>query len=145
MSKYQIKLPTEKGITMLEAVMAIAVLIIGILSLVEIFPLSLKIGKNAEQSTIATNLAQAKIEEIFYLDYDNIPIGTIESRIKMSDNPENPFYQYERETVAEYVDGNLNNSISETGLKKITTTVFWNSPILSTEKEVELNILISEK
>lgn len=133
------------GFTLIEVIVAITVLAVGILSLTEIFPFALKISRSAEQQTVAVNLAQAKIEEMFYLDYENISTGTIEARQRMSDEPANPFYYYERETLAEHVDGDLNTSVTETGMKKITTTVYWDSPFFVNEKNTELSIIISEK
>lgn len=135
----------QQGLTMLEAAITIAVLLIGILTIVQVFPLSFKLGKTAEQSTVAVNLAQAKIEELFYLDYDNIGVGTIETKHQLSDNPDNPFHYYQRQTVVEYVDQNLNYSAIETELKKITVTVYWYHPILKYENSQEAIILISKK
>jgi len=118
---------------------------IGILALVNLFPLAFKVNTLAKQSTVATNLAQAKIEEMFYLDYDNISIGTIEAKQRMSTDSDNPFYYYQRETIVEYVDGNLNTSATETGIKKITVNCYWDNALLLTEKNIQLAILISEK
>ncbi|MBI5765667.1 prepilin-type N-terminal cleavage/methylation domain-containing protein [Candidatus Falkowbacteria bacterium] len=133
------------GFTLLEVMIAITILIIGILAVARIFPLALKVAKSAEQATIAINLAQAKIEEIFYLDYDNIPIGAIEAKHRLADDMQNPFYYYQRQTVAEYVDSDLNYSATETGLKKITVTAYWRSSVLALEKSRDLIILISKK
>lgn len=135
----------QQGISLLEAIIAIVILLFGILMMIKIFPLSLKVSQAAEQATIATNLAQAKMEEIFYLDYDNITIGTIETRHRLSTDPDNPFYYFERETISEYVDDNLIYSASETELIKITTTVFYNSPILSLNKNIQLISVIGQK
>jgi len=135
----------QLGFTLIEVLVAMTVLSVGILSLVRVFPFALQISKFAAQKTVAVNLAQAKIEEMFYLDYDNITVGTVETRHRLSADVENPFYKFERETSAEHIDSNLNTSVSETGLKKITTTIYWNSPIFSAEKNSEIVIVIGEK
>lgn len=135
----------NEGISMIEALMAIAVISIGILSVVSLFPLSLKVSRNAEQETIAANLMQAKIEEMFSIGYDNITIGTIEAKHRLSTDPANPFYLYQRQTVSEYVDANLNHSNSATGIKKITVTAYWISPRVNVEKNNSFIILISQK
>ena len=140
-----LKSNNQQGLTMLEAAITIAVLLIGILTIVQVFPLSFKLGKTAEQSTVAINLAQAKIEELFYLDYDNIGVGTIETKHQLSDNTDNPFHYYQRQTTVEYVDQNLSYSASETELKKITVMVYWYHPILKYENSQEAIILISKK
>ncbi|MEK7167647.1 MAG: prepilin-type N-terminal cleavage/methylation domain-containing protein [Patescibacteria group bacterium] len=135
----------KKGFTIIEAMIAIAVLTIGILAVVKIFPVALQISKSAEQATVAINLAQAKTEELFSLGYDNIGIGTIEAKTRLSSDPDNPFYPYQRETTAGYVDEDLQNSVSDTGMKKITVTVFWRHPLLLGEKHVDLETLISQQ
>jgi len=125
--------------------MAIAILSIGLLIIIRIFPLTAKMSKTAEQSTIAANLAQAKIEEMFALGYDNITIGTLESKHRLGSTIDNPFYQYQRQTITEYVDGNLNHSATETGLKKISVTVYWTSQTTGLERSLPVNVLISQK
>jgi Tfp pilus assembly protein PilV len=135
----------NKGITIIEAIVTITVLLMGILVLVRLFPIALQIGRSAEQATIATNLAQAKIEEVFSTDYYNISVGTIETRQRMSSDISNPFYWYEREAIVEYVDGNLNTSVVDLGIKKIIVNTYWKSALLSLDKNVQLTLLISEK
>ena len=135
----------NKGISEIEAVLAVAILSIGILSAVTLFPLALKISKNAEEETVAANLAQAKIEEIFSLGYENTPTGTIETRHRLATDPANPFYSYERQTVSQFVDGDLNNSATDLGLKKIVVTIFWHTPHLNISKSLPVSILISQK
>ncbi len=80
----------QSGLSLIEAMLAVAVLMIGVLVTINIFPLALKISRNSEQETIASNLAQAEIENIFSLDYDNIGIGTIEARHRLSASSSNP-------------------------------------------------------
>ncbi|MFA5021033.1 MAG: hypothetical protein WC517_03170 [Patescibacteria group bacterium] len=135
----------QRGVSIVEAMLAVAVLMIGVLAAINIFPAVLKISKNAEQKTIAANLAQAAIEQAFQTDFDNLAIGDIEPKHRLAADSANPFYDYQRETVAVYVDGNLNVSAAATGLKKITATVFWGSSYLGLEKSLPVSILISQK
>ena len=135
----------KRGLSLLEAVIAMAILSIGLLIIIRIFPLTAKMSKTAEQSTIAANLGQAKIEEMFSLGYDNIAIGTLESKHRLGSTADNPFYQYQRQTVTEYVDGDLNYSATETGLKKISVTVYWISQTTGLERNLPVNVLISQK
>jgi len=140
-----LRLAPRRGFTLVEVAIALAVILIAILAMVKIFPMALKVSTTAEQATVAANLGQAKIEEMFYLDYDNITIGTIETKHRLSADPANPFYQYQRQTISEYVDSDLNTSVAETGLKRVTVTTYWNSPIMSAERNQDLIILIAEK
>ncbi len=135
----------NKGITLLEAMITIMVIMIGILSLAKIFPVAYKINKTSEQSTVAANLAQAEIENLYYLSYDNIPLGTVEAKHRLSDITTDQLYNFQREVLTEYVDGNLSTSISDTGLKKISVIIYWYNPSLKIEKSTELISLISKK
>jgi Tfp pilus assembly protein PilV len=135
----------KQGITLIEAVVSIAIILVIVITVAKIFPLALKINNHAEQETIATNLAQAKIEETFSLSYDDIAIGTSEAKHRLASDTNNPFYYFQRQTAAEYVDINMNHSDSDTGLKKIVTTVYWQSPVFKSEKNINLQILISQR
>ncbi len=135
----------KKGITLIETAIAITILLIGIVAAAQIFPLSVKVDKAAEQTTIAADLAQSKIEEIFSQGFENISVGTVEARHRLAVSSTNPFYYYERQTVVDYVDGSLNYSASPTGLKRISTTIYWRNAVTKTEKNTNVKILISQK
>lgn len=133
------------GFTLLETIIAITVISIGLFSIIKIFPLVLKISKSSEQTTVAVNLAQSKLEELFSLGYESIVVGTVETKHRLASDSANPFYYYQRQTVVEYVDNNLSHSASDTGIKKITSSVFWRSPLSLTEKNVDLILLVSQR
>ena len=135
----------NRGITLLEAMITIVVIMIGVLTLANIFPVAFRVGESAQQATLATNLAQAKLEELFSLNYDNIAIGTLEVKSRLSADPNDYLYDYQRETLTEYVDQNLQTSATATDLKKITINVYYQSAALKTEKSVQLTSLISKK
>lgn len=135
----------NKGITLIEAMITILVILIGIFSVAKIFPIAFKIDKSAEQATVAANLAQAEVENLFYLNYDNVLVGTLEAKHRLSEDPNNRLYNYQREVLVEYVDSNLQTSVTETGLKKITVNIYWNSPALNIEKSTQIISLISQK
>ncbi|HLC89637.1 MAG TPA: hypothetical protein VJG65_01615 [Patescibacteria group bacterium] len=132
------------GFTIIEAAIATVILMVGLFAVVQIFPLSLKITGDAQRLTTASNLATAKIEEIIGLGYDNISIGTIETKQRLSSDPADFYYAFQRQTVVEYLDSNFNVSANDLGLKKITVTVFWPSTIGEAEKSTELNSVISD-
>ncbi len=145
MSK-SIKLQSDqRGISLIEAMLAMIVLTVGVLAAVKIFPLSMKISRVAEQETIAANLAQAEIETLFEAGYNQISAGTIEPKHRLAADAANPFYNYQRQTVAYYVDSNLNYSGSATGMIKVSTTVYWISPQGGVEMNLPVAIIISEK
>ena len=139
-----IKLQPKSGFSLIEVMGATAVLAVGMVAVVSIFPLALRANKSAEQASLASAYARAKMEEILISPYDEIVTGTVEPRAKVSADPNDAAYILERETVAGYIDSDLNTTVSDTGLKKITVTVYWLSRFGSA-KTLILNSIISQK
>jgi Tfp pilus assembly protein PilV len=138
----------DNGFTLWEVMVAMTVLIIGILSLARLFPLAMKVSIAAEQMTIAINIAQAKVEEILYLGYENIPCdgNLVETKRSLSTDPTNPFYYYQRQIACQYVNGDdLSPATEDTGIKKVTVTVYWDSLILAKEKSRDVIILVNKQ
>ena len=128
------------GFTFLEVIIAISVLIIGIIAVLQVFPLALNIEKFNQMETQAVFLAQEKIEEKISGTYQNIQITT-----EIEDSLPSPFERFSRETKIVYVDSDLGDAILDLGLKKIEVTVRWQSPLKLREKSVNLITLIAEK
>lgn len=135
------KFLSQKGFSIAEVMVAVMIFSIGILSVVEVFPLYHKMSRLAEKSSTAVFLAQEKIEAIFSLPYSEITVGQYEIRHRIENDGR--FSNYERKTDVSFVDGSYNNSNSDLGLKKITTTVYWNEAGL--EKSEKLTTLISSQ
>ncbi len=132
------------GFTLIEVVVAISILTIAFISLVQSFPFGSSINKSAQQQTVASYLAQSKIEDLYSQGYDNIATGTVEARHRLSSDTDNYLYNYARETEINYVNDSLNTVSSDTGLKKITTRVFYQNSISKNEKSLEVDTLISK-
>lgn len=136
---------TARGFTLIEAAIASFVLLVGILALAKIFPVIARTGKAASEKTIAANLIQSKIEEVFSLGYGNISVGVIEAKHRLGESEADPFYDFQRQTAVEYVDINLNPAGSEHEIKKITVTVYWFNPVLIAEENASASIVITER
>lgn len=134
----------QKGFTLVEAVTAIAILTIGIFSVSQFFPFSLKIIGDSQNTSTATNLALSKIEEIQSTPYDNITLGTFEAKHRLSDSSASYLYIYQRKTEVEYIDNNFITSVNDQGLKKITVTIYWPSPVGGQEKSIVLKSMIAK-
>lgn len=132
------------GFSLIEVMVATAILAVGLVAVISIFPLALRANKSAEQASLASAYARAKMEEVIIATYDEVLTGTIEPRAKVSTNPSDSAYILERSTVVKYIDADLNDSASDTGLKQITVTVYWTSRF-GTEKSLILNSIISRK
>ena len=132
----------QTGFSLLELSIAIIILVSSLIPLTQAFPYSAKIINSAKNDTIASYLAQEKIEEILSLGYENIGINTIETRHSLGTATSSYLYFFERESVINYVDTDLQNSVTDTGLKKINTTVYYMDKISNNEKTFTINTLL---
>lgn len=132
------------GFTLIEASIAIAVLLIGLLAVIQLFPFAFKIIGDSQNTAIASNITLSKIEEMRSNSYDDISIGTVEVKQRISVDTASYLYKFQRETIVEYVDSDFNSSMSDLGLKKITVTTFWPSPLSLDEKSVKINLMLAD-
>jgi len=100
---------TKYGFTLLEILIALVLFTSGVVIITGLFSTGILGSVDAENTTIAMNLAQAKMEEIRNLDFDTEIID--EDRVAVTGFP-----TFEREvTVSE----------PETDLKLVRITVYW--------------------
>ncbi|MBZ9572722.1 hypothetical protein KJA17_00800 [Patescibacteria group bacterium] len=131
---------SNAGFTFLEAVVAILVLTLGIVAVLQVFPLALNIEKLSQMETQGTLLCQEKMEEITSRVYQDVAVG-----IETEDPLSSPFEKFSREAKISYVNSNLATTTSDLGLKKIEVTVWWKSPLKIGEKNVKIINLITKK
>lgn len=137
----------QQGLTLIEIIVAIAIMIVAVFAIIGIFPKGIQITKTAERNTVGAFLAQEKIEALEALPYGDIPVGTIEAKQNISADPDNPFYDYQRETQVIYVDPNngLTQSQTDLGVKQIKTTVYWSVTTDNQEKSLSLYVLRTDR
>ena len=131
------------GFSLIEIMVAILIIGTTFIGLLQAFPYAMKINKTAENQTIASYLAQEKLEELNQLDYDDIATTTIEVKHRLGAT-NTPLYTFQRETSATYVDGNIQDSAIDLGLKKITTTVYYTGSLSKTERSYIMQTLITD-
>lgn len=144
LSSNLLKKYNRKGMSLLEVMVSFSILILVFVSLAQSFPLALTINKTAENATKASYLAQDKLEELNSLGYNNIGIGTVEAKHRLSLNQANYLYYFQRETIINYVDGDLQNTAVDTGLKKISLTIYYGNSLSKTEKSYSTYTLINQ-
>lgn len=66
---------SEKGIGMIEIIIAILIFGIGITAAIRTLPVSNRAASRARNLTMATNLAQEKIEELMSIDFDSADLA----------------------------------------------------------------------
>ena len=138
------KFKNQLGMSLLEVMVAFSILTLTFTALMQSFPYSLTINKTSENAAKAAYLAQAKLEELNSLGYGNISTGTIEAKHRLADNPTDYLYYFQRQTTVSLVDGNLADSASDLGLKKISVTVYYSNALSKVEKEYGTVTLISQ-
>lgn len=132
------------GLSLLEIIVALTIIFVAFLGLMQAFPFSLTINKTAENATKAAFLAQEKIEQLRSLGYQGIDVGTVEEKHRLSETSSDYLYYFQRETTISYVDGNLDDSLSDLGIKKISTNVYYTNSLSKNEKVYNLTTLINE-
>lgn len=134
-------LKRQRGFTLLETLVALAVFALVLISLLSLFPFGINAALSAKQETLGVNLAQAKIEEIISQNYDEVSVGAAVEQDLSAIDPD--FASYKRTTTVNYVDANLNVSQSNIGLKKIKIEVTWNDGLKQTPATATLTTLIT--
>ncbi|MBU0647148.1 prepilin-type N-terminal cleavage/methylation domain-containing protein [Patescibacteria group bacterium] len=135
----------NNGFSLIEIMIAFLILVIAFIGLIQAFPFSQIMIKTAENSSKASYLAQDKIEQLLSLGYDNVSIGTIETKQRLATSSTDYLYYFQRQTTVDYLDGNLQVSASSTGMKKISTTVYYTNNISKTEKSYNISTIISQR
>jgi len=140
------KIITDKrGLSLIEILVAFSILALVFIALSQSFPYGLSINKSAESATLASFLAQDKIEELHSLGYDGITVGEVEPRHRLSNDSGEYLYFFERQTEVASLDENLVESMSDTGMKKISTTIYYINSIFKTEEAYNITTLISRR
>ncbi len=117
-----------------------AVIGIGLVIVLQVFPLGFSVEKNSQLETQATLCAQEKIEALLSKSFSELSIGTI-----IENSLPAPFEKFSRTTKISFMDSNLQESIPATTFKKIEITASWKSPLKIGNKEVKLITLFAEK
>ena len=105
---------TSKGFSLLEVMVAVVVLAFGLLAIMHLFPIGLKASKISQDTTVASFLAQSKIEELRNTGWSQIAGGT-EAYGGITDSP-----GFKRVTTISDVD-----AVNEPKLKKVVVEVFY--------------------
>ena len=110
----------KQGFTLLEVLIATVLFTVGVTVIIGLFGTGFIGGFDAENTSIAMNLAQQKMEEVRNLSFDDI--------IDETEDPVTDFPGFKRE---------VDETESPAGLKQVTVTVYW------THKGEEISVPIS--
>ena len=117
----------ENGFTLIETMLAIAIMAIGLLALASLQVTAIGGNAQSKKRTLALSLAEDKIETYRHTAYASIPAGQeVESGLETL---------YTRNT-------NVENDTPVTGVKTVTVTVFWHN-MNDKLKQVQLATIIA--
>ncbi|MFA5386843.1 MAG: prepilin-type N-terminal cleavage/methylation domain-containing protein [Candidatus Paceibacterota bacterium] len=127
----------QKGITLIEVIVALAVLSIGIIGILQSFPAAAQKEGIAKNNSTAAYLAQGQLETLLSYDYDNPLLSTGTTTTST--------LNYYIQTNVAYIDplDDLNATDTDLGIKRIKIKVFWGRDV--PEQTVELSTLYSRK
>ena len=132
------KMKQNNGFTLLETIIAITIFVLVIGGLFQGFSFQAGVIQTSKQGTVATNLAQAVVEEVLTKSYDTI---TSEPRLSFP----SPNGEHEKEVIVEFL-ANVNGNLVVTGvdeeMKKVTVIVSYVEK--GEEKKVQLVSLASK-
>ena len=121
---------SDAGFTLLEVMIALLILTIGIVTVLQVFPVAFNVVMSNQMETQATLLCQEKIEEIISKSYIDIITGTTTASLS------SPFEKFSRETKISDI---------ETGLKKVEVIVSWKSLLGTKQENVKLVTFVSKR
>lgn len=140
----------KKNFTIIESLLAIFILTIGFVSVTQLFPIALRTEKDSEMATKATELGQAKVEDLISRSYDEVKCT---ASVPPCDETENPVAEdnaFRRVTSIIYVNPQDNfaqpsPTSTDTGIKKVDITLFWKSVTGTGDSSIKISTLIVRK
>lgn len=121
---------TCRGFSLLEVMVAVVIIGFGLLAIMHLFPIGLRASKISQDTTVASFLAQVKIEELRNTGWSQITGGT-EAYGGITDYP-----GFKRVTTIQTVES------TEPQLKRITVEVFYKP--YGAERSVKLVTLFTD-
>jgi len=109
-------LQSEKGIGLIEIIIAILIFGIGITAAIRTLPVSNTATTRARNLTVATNLAQEKIEELMSFPYSSADLNAGDHV-----DPDNPLERIFTRTW------NVTDNVPVTDMKRVIVTVTYTS------------------
>ena len=114
------------GVTLIENILAIAIIAIGLFSVMSVVTIVTKGNTHSKRVTTATTMAQDKMEYFKKVDYSNV-VGT--STV----------------TTDYYLVAVVQNNTPGTSTKTITVNVYWNPAAATSSHKVELQTILAEE
>jgi type IV pilus modification protein PilV len=156
----------DKGFTILEVLIAVAVLSVGILAVSSLMGTSIKSSSYSQALTQANNYAQERLETLMSVSYNNLQVSAATGRADLQRNctqtdftASRPVYlctptatrdigsrTYSWAYEVIYIDLDRNGTASPgiDGLKRLNVTVSWTDQLWNATKSITVTSLRSE-
>ena len=120
----------KPAFTLIEVMVALSLFVVGMLSILQIFPLNRRYLAQSANTTQAVFLAQEELEQVRSQPYANLTIGVYEAKHAVSTTAGDPLGQYQRQTVITLLNGSHQavspqDTANDLGLKQIDATIYW--------------------
>ena len=116
----------DDGVTLIETMLAIAIIAIGLFTVMSLAMIVTKGNTHSKRVTTATTMAQDKMEYFKKVDYSNV-LGT--STV----------------TTDYYLVAVVQNNTPGASTKTITVNVYWNPAAATSSHKVELQTILAEE
>lgn len=126
----------KRGYTFIELIIALSLFLVGMLSILQLFPANRRLLAQSGMRTQAAFLAQEQLETARGNSYANLTVGTYRSRAAISNDTSSVYSLFERQVVVELIDANRAVTNTDVGLKRVTATIYWSERTLSQQYSV---------
>ncbi len=124
------RLHRNSGFTLIEIMIAIAIITIGIFGVMSLVITVMKGNTLSKRVTTATTIAQDKMEDFKRMGYDNV-VNVSESNTDDYD-------------IEYYLEADVAPDTPATDTKTITVDVYWDPPASSSAHNVEIKSIIAQ-
>jgi len=114
-----------RAFTFVELLIALSLFSVGMLSILQVFPANRRLLAQSSYQSQASFLAEEQMETLRSLPYSSLTTGTYEAKATVPNSTGTQYSLFQRSTTIDYIDGSYSVSATDTGLKRLTVTVYW--------------------